>query len=339
MSTEDLAYILISPMEARIVREATLISLLNDEKPVYCLIPEFENDDDVQTLHLKPWIPSKSDLSFISEAMFHPDNIEIFKLTWSAVPDWNYEPPEKTPEPFMVNTLNKLSIYAAQLMEARHITGFVFASQPWAEMPLLPNSLIVAAINPYKVSKMLHLVSNSNDLYRLENVEDSKIRLEDILPEIINIHNPIALDSHLEWLSQGWANTITGIAYETFKTMTTNSEGQTFETDHGSMNWDQYQHLPMEDVYTHNYDLRPTGLFRKLFQAYQEIDYQYLHKFSFENHPHHFHGDIPYYAIDNWYNISYFRDFINRLFDPFYEVRSDIIDAEDEAKGIKNRKL
>ncbi|MDN8699460.1 hypothetical protein Q0L83_14900, partial [Staphylococcus aureus] len=76
----DLAYILIAPMEERIVREATLLSLLLDEKPVYCLIPKWDNDD-VTTLKLVPWIPDQDDLTNISEAVFHPSNIEIFKLT------------------------------------------------------------------------------------------------------------------------------------------------------------------------------------------------------------------------------------------------------------------
>lgn len=332
MSTEDLVYILISPMEERIVREATLLSLLNDEKPVYCLVPKWVNDD-ITTLKLHPWIPSNEDLVKISNGMFHPSNIDIFKLTWDYVDDWNYLPPQQNPDPHMVDTLNKLSIYAAQVMESKHITGFVYASQPWAEMPLLPNSLIIAGINPFKVSKLLHLIRTKRlDIYKTEDLDTSGIKLNNILPEIDNTHNKSSED-YLEAFSTGWTDTIASISFETFKTMTVNSENETFETDHGSMTWEQYQRILMEDVFVHNYDVRPTGLLRKLFQAYQDIDYKYLTKYGYENHPFHGHGDIPRYGIDNWYDIRYFREFLNRLFDPVYNYRFDINDAETDRKS------
>ncbi|WP_333889188.1 hypothetical protein [Sphingobacterium siyangense] len=227
----------------------------------------------------------------------------------------------------MLDTVNKLSIYAAQLMESKHISGFVYVSQPWEELPLLPNSLVIAGINPYKVSKLLKLIKNKGiDIYRSENIDTSGIKLKDILPEIDNVHNK-STEDYLEDFSTSWINTLQGISIETFKTMTINSENITYETDHGSMTWDQYQKLALEDVFVHNYDVRPTGLLRVLFQAYQEIDYKYLTKFGYENHSTHSHGDISNYGIDNWYNISFFRDFLDRLYDELHNFRFDINDA------------
>lgn len=90
MSTENLPYILISPLEEGIVREAILLSLILDEKPVHCSIPTWHSDD-VTTLKLIPWISEEEDLVNISDTVFPPSNIEVFKRTWPAVPDLNCE--------------------------------------------------------------------------------------------------------------------------------------------------------------------------------------------------------------------------------------------------------
>lgn len=169
MATDDLAYILIAPMKERIVREATLLGLLLDEKPVYCLIPDWVNDD-VTTLKLTPWVPDEDDLTNISEAVFHPSNIEIFKLTWGVVPDWNYETEERYPAPYMIETMNKISLYAAQLMEAKHLTSFAYTAQTYREIEILdPNILVIAAVNPYRVSKARYLIENVADIYQIED--------------------------------------------------------------------------------------------------------------------------------------------------------------------------
>lgn len=336
MATDDLAYILIAPMEERIVREATLLSLLLDEKPVYCLIPKWDNDD-VTTLKLVPWIPDQDDLTNISEAVFHPSNIEIFKLTWGAVPDWNYEAEEKEPADYMVETMNKISLYATQLMEAKHITGFAYTAQTWREIEILdPNILVIAAINPYRVSKARYLIENGADIYGIEDTDDSKIKMEHILPEIINNDNPVPEHAMMEWMITGWGNTITGIAMDAFGTMITNCKGETYPTDHGGMSWKQYEDKPLEDTHQHYFDIKPTGLFRKLFAGYQEADYQYMEKFDYEDHPQYSNGDIPDYAIDNWYKQFFFRKFLNRLFDPFQEFREMIEFDKEQAAQTKD---
>lgn len=334
MSTEDLTYILISPMEERIVREATILSLLLDEKPVYCLIPKWEGDD-VSTLRLVPWIPDQKDLTNISEAVFHPSNIEVFKLTWAAVPEWNCEDGEKDPSPDMIATMNKISIYASQLMEAKHMAGFAFTAQTWTEIEFLdPNALVIAAINPYRVSKARYLIEQGEDIYKIDDTDVDGIKMEHILPEIINGNNPEPRDGFMEWMITGWGNTITGIALEAFQTMTINCTGETFPTDHGGMTWKDYEDKFLEDTHQHIYEVRPTGLFRKLFAGYQKADYAYMTKFGYEEHPHFSHGDIPDYAIDNWYKQFFFRSFLNRLFDPFREFR-EMIEYDKEVEERK----
>jgi hypothetical protein len=321
MATDDLTYILIAPMKERIVREATLLSLLLDEKPIFCLIPEWVNDD-VTTLKLTPWIPNEKDLTNISNAVFHPSNIEIFKLTWGAVPDWNYEEDENEPASYMVETMNKISLYAIQLMEAKHITGFAYTAQTYREVEILdPNILVIAALNPYRVSKARYLIQNGSDIYKIKDTNDSAIKMEHIIPEIINGNNPAPEHAMMEWMMMGWSNTITGIAIDAFKTMITNCTPATYSTDHGGMTWQQYRDKFLEDTNQHYFDLKPTGLFRKLFAGYQDADYQHMKKFGYKDHPEYGDGDISDYAIDNWYKQFFFRSFLDRLYDPFRHLR------------------
>lgn len=322
MSKEDIFYVLISPMEERIVREASLMSLLFDEKPVFCLIPSWVNND-VNTLTLTPWIPTSAELTNLTEAMFNPSNIEVFKLAWDFIEDWNYEAPDRYPSNDMVERMNKISLYAAQLMEAKNVSGFAFSLQTWEEMPLLPNGLVVAGINPFKVSRDLHLLNLGIPIHELKDHADDTVRLIDLLPELSNAHNTNLQTDYLEALTTGWANTITGIANSVYKTMTRNSSAETFEKGYGGMNWDQYQHSFMEDVTCHNFRVIPTGVIRKLFNAYEKFDYMHLEKFGSDMHPVHMHGDIPEFSIENWNKQYYFRDFLDRLFDPWAELRAD----------------
>lgn len=96
MSNDDIGYVLISPMEERIVREATTLSLLTDEKSIFALIPTIENND-LNTLKLIPWLPSEEDFTTIANSAFSSENIDIFKLTWDKLEDWNVEESGKNP--------------------------------------------------------------------------------------------------------------------------------------------------------------------------------------------------------------------------------------------------
>jgi len=53
MSREDLVYILISPMETRIARDAVIQTLTFDNRNIVALIPELTDPNDLSTLKLK----------------------------------------------------------------------------------------------------------------------------------------------------------------------------------------------------------------------------------------------------------------------------------------------
>ena len=76
MGRRDVFYLLISPMEERIVREATLSSLIYDKNRIIALVPKAGNNLD--SLKFELWIPSKDEFRLFTKATFTPKNIDVF---------------------------------------------------------------------------------------------------------------------------------------------------------------------------------------------------------------------------------------------------------------------
>ena len=327
MSKDDITYILIAPMKERIVREATIYSFLFDEKPVCAFIPSW-NNDDISTLKLTPWIPTEKDIINVTQNVFSQKNIDIFKVTWDRIEDWNAEKGEN-PDEYMINRMNRITSYAAQLMESKGIHGFVFTSQSFPEIPFLQNAIIVAGINPFKVAKDNYLVKEGHNPFKLDSVSDNAINLLQIIPELANKAKELNEENeYLYDLIVTWDNTLAKIAFDTVKLMTTNDNNQRFERGWGGMNWEQYQSIMLEDSLCFNYKIIPTGLVRKLFVDYTVEDYKYLAKYGYKEHPTLSHGDVPTFVADYLNEQVYFRDFLLRLFDPYYEIRDELEDIE-----------
>lgn len=306
MSQDDIGYILISPMEERIVREATIFSLLTDEKNIFALIPSFENDD-LTTLKLVPWIPNEKDITSITESAFSGTNIDIFKLTWSKLPDWNVEKLGKNPESYMIERMEKVSQYAAQTMEAKKISGFVYCGQYWAEIPFLTNFIVIGALNPYKVGLRKYALTNQIE-------DESSVLLKDIFPELVNDNSD---EFELDSLINSWSNTITKIAFDTVDKMTLNRDNLTIQKEWATFTWDLYQKIITEDIICHNFNICLTGLFRQIFTDYSKIDLEFISKFGTDKHPNLSHGDVSQFFVDLWGEQWYVRAFIERLFNPF----------------------
>ncbi|BDD04460.1 hypothetical protein [Aureibacter tunicatorum] len=326
-SKDDITFVLISPMEERIVREATIFSFLFDEKPVFAYIPTW-TDNDVKTLKLTPWIPTEEDIIHVTQSIFSQKNFEIFKVTWDKIDDWNAEKGEN-PSEYMIERMNSITSYAAQLMESKGVHGFVYTSQAYPELPFLPNALIVAGINPFKIAKDNYLIKEGLSPYKLDSVSDDSINILQIIPELANKAKKVNEENcYLYDLITTWTNTITGIAFETVNLMTSNDDNQNFEKGWGGMTWEQYQTKMLEDALCFNFNVRATGLIRKLFVDYTREDYKYLTKYGYENHPSLSHGDIPTFIVDYLNEQHYFRNFLQRLFDPYHEIRDDLEDYE-----------
>jgi hypothetical protein len=319
MTNDDVIYILISPMKERIVREATIHSFLFDEKPVFAFIPTWTGDD-VNTLKLVPWIPTEEDIVHVTDSIFSQHNFEVFKVTWDSVKDWNASSGED-PSSHMVERMNKISAYAAQIMEAKNVHGFVFASQNYPEVAGLPNSIIVVGLNPFKIAKDNFFLKNGASKLDLKDTPESISFLE-IVPELESKAKELhQANNYYDDLMTVWNDTITKIALDVVNLMTSNKFNSTVQKGWGSMTWEEYQTNFKEDVLCFNYSLRPTGMLRKLYVAYTKEDFKYIAKFGYKHHPTLHHGDVQPYMADYLDNQQNFRDFLHRLFDINFQSR------------------
>jgi hypothetical protein len=158
MTKNDINYVLISPMEERIVREAFIYSLMFEHKPIFAFVPHWNNSQDISTLRLLPWIPNINVLSQISKRFLLEHNFDVMKVVWECIPGWWNNENESNPTDYQKHLMNNVSGLAAQLMEERGIHGFCFTSQTWPELDMqFPNSLVLVGLNPYSIGFTKHL--------------------------------------------------------------------------------------------------------------------------------------------------------------------------------------
>lgn len=327
MSKMDVAYILISPMNERIVREATINSILYDKTNVIALIPKWK-DDDVTTLQLEPWIPKFNETEELTTASFSEKNFNVFKVTWEALEgDWSPKERED-PDKYMIDKMNTVSAFAAQIMEAKGIHGFVFTSQNWSELkPIghLINGVVIVGLNPYKSTKNRVLVKSGLTQRVADEISIENINILEIIPELANSAKKENLElNHLSDLSMTWDNEISGIGFDIVKTLTKNLENDRIETSYGGFEWDKYQTIFLEDVSCHNFKIRVTGLIRELFFEYSKLDYDFIRENGHDNHLQYWQGDIPNFLVDISTSQHYVREFIRRLFNPYNELGDEL---------------
>lgn len=324
MSKLDIVYLLISPMHERIVREAAINTIIYDRNIIFALIPTYQNDD-VKTLRLEPWIPTFNDVKNLVEANFSQSNFDIFKVVWEGLPGvWSPKKKGDNPDSEMIRRLNTVSAYAAQIMEANGIHGFVYASQNYSETRdsgHLINSLIIGGINPYNATKNRHYVTRKGvTAETADNMSTDSLSISDIITGLPKAKKQDPDFYILSSMASSWYGDIIKIGFDIVNTLTKSINGASVETSYGSFDWHSYQTMCNEDIYCHNYDMRTTGLIRELFFEYSINDYSYMKKNGFENHPQFYHGDIPEYLADISTSQHFVREFLLRLFNPLHSM-------------------
>ena len=316
MTRDDSIYILISPMETRIARDAVIQSLTFDNRNIIALVPFFKDENDITTLSLKLWLPKETELTLYSNLIFSEDNFSVCKLSWEYDPErWDAEKGESPPE-YFIEQFNNLSTMAAQQMEESGIHGFTYCSQLWSELSdMLPytNSLVLVGLNPYSAGiSQFHL--KSVNLSSGKNFEPSyrATHISDFIPDLGKEELYELNSDVLEGLQTIWNSQLYRIGKKAIDLATKNTAGSHIHVEHGFMNWSAYQRLLLEDVYCHNFSMRPTGLIRHLYSDILDLDYNFCEKFGLENHP--IHGDMPYLGVDFMISQMHFRQFIVRMF-------------------------
>ena len=329
MCKTDIVYLLIAPMQERIVREATIHTLLYDKNTVCALIPSWENDD-ISTLNLRLWIPSIEEVCQISEGCFTEANFDVFKIVWEGLPGiWSPEQEGEEPDEDMKKKLNWLSSLAIQLMEEQGIHGFAYCSQAYSDklrdMLPLTNSLILVAINPYKATKNKVLLSEGVDIEEANKQDICAIKMVDVIPGLKNKYFNPEKEDILPYLDMSWSNILAHIGFNIVKMLTKSIDRDSVEIDSGCFDWDTYQKEYIEDIHCYNFDISLTGLLRELFLEYSILDWEYIKQNGYEDHPIYDSGDFPKELIDITHSQYYIREFIRRLHDPYYKLR-DFID-------------
>ena len=302
MCKEDIYYILIAPMDGRIVREALIQSLIFDRKLIYALIPYFTNPNTIQSLRLKPWIPDLETLSTITGAVFESKNFSVVKIVWEHSSEWCIE--DALDAINVKSRFNQISAFTAQIMEHRGIHGFVFSSQVWPELvEVLPfaNSLVIVALNPYAIANSL-----------FEPYTTLGFDITQVLPGLKkSIENLSDQDNYHFNLYSCWDSHLFEIGFQVLEQALQNINGEEILLDWGSMSWADYKHQFLEYIACENFDIRPTGILRELYWDVTNIDYRFIAENGLSEHP--IHGDIYRYAVDTLNSHNLFSTFMARM--------------------------
>lgn len=310
MGRRDIFYLLISPMEERIVRDATINNLLYDKNRVLALIPIIENKID--TLRFKLWIPSKEEFIVFTKTAFAFENIDVFKISWRGVAGkWSPIKEGQNPNFKMIHQLNKVSHYAAQLMEANGINGFVFCSQLYPiarDKGFLENGIAVCAINPYKSTKTRYLLENGCNIKDAANVGMEALEIKDVFPCLKDKCDADVI----QWMADAWGSCLDEIALEVVKRVNENLDQIHYEMGYGDFTWDSYLNNSSEDDLCWNYDISLTGLFREIYEQILELYYgkdcdNEKKRIMIDS------GDLEFHRIDMMYSHKHIREFIRKL--------------------------
>lgn len=331
-SKNDIMYLLISPMGERIVEQAAINQLVYDNNKVCILEPQIVGDD-LNTLKLSLWIPKKKIFDGICEAAFAPECIDIFKVVWENLRgDWSPKGDHEYPDEHMKHRMIKVAQVAAQMMESCGLHGFVYTSQLWSEAlgcGFLGNSIVIGAINPYKVAKTKFYYDKYG--WELEKCADADFRgvdMMDLIPTLKGYAKDLHdRDNYLEFLADSWGEDMTKIAFYVVETMTKTLSGRKVQIDKGCFDWKNLFESGDEDC-SDPFDFHFTGILRDLFFRYAEIDYKYLSKCNEDDselHPYYLLGvGVPKELVDMVFSPAFAKLFLKRLYNPLIVEPDDI---------------
>ena len=316
MGRRDIFYLLISPMEERIVREATISNLLYDKNRVLALVPEV--GDTLDSLKLKLWIPSKDDYSVYAKTAFAYENIDVFKISWrGAEGKWSPTEEGKKPSKKMIHQLNKVSHYAAQLMEANGINGFVYCSQLYPkerDEGYLENGITICGVNPFKAAKTRFLYEQDCPLEEAAKMTMDAFKMKDAFPELKHYSLGAIGEDYCYWMSLSWSSCLEEIAFKVEK-MVNYTIGKAYhEHGYGGFTWDTYQFNSIEDKNCWNYDINLTGIFRDIYELKLKRHYEAIKKYDSDMIAEIVEdGELEWHSIDMMYNHDHIRKFIKGL--------------------------
>lgn len=316
MGRRDILYLLISPMEERIVCEATINNILYDKNRVIVLIPEI--GETLNSLRFRLWIPPKEEFKVFAKTAFAYDNIDAFKISWrGAEGKWSPTKEGQKPNCKMIHCLNKVAHYAAQIMEANGINGFVYCSQSYPEVRnkgFYENGITVCGINPFKSAKTRFLYGMGCSLKEAAKVSMEAFEMGDVIPSLKNKAKDAIGEDYCYWLSESWSSCLDRIALDVVERVNYTFGPSTFMQGYGTFTWESYLHNSSEDDLCWNYDICLTGIFRELYDLKLERHYKAVDSYSDELKSEIMDsGKLEWHNIDMIYDHQHIREFIKGL--------------------------
>lgn len=323
MGKRDVFHILISPMQERIVREATIKLLVYDGLKIIAVIPYFVDENDIHSLRFKVWIPNKKDFDLFSKATFLPENFHGIRIAWKGEPDvWIPSKKHDNPDAAMRHRMNQLTTYAAQQMEAMGLNGFVFTSQKWSEIAdrlYTDCFLTIFCLNPYKASVSRKLSKYCDDVKDLRNITISEVPLNIFFPSLTNRKSYVDEYNYLEEMAVDWGNDVANVVWNSCRFLTRTVYNRDVLPEYEEYDWESFQRNPFEDKYCHNFDIVPTGLIRLLYDNHIQSFYQFVQE---ENLADDYvdRNMIKENVVDMYNDQYYFRKFLKELWGEYEEI-------------------
>lgn len=316
MGRRDVLYLLIAPIEERILREATVSNLLYDKNRVVALIPK--EGDTLDTLKFDLWIPPKEDFALFTKTAFAFENLDVFKISWrGAAGKWSPIEEGKEPNKEMIHRLNKVSHYASQLMEASGINGFVYCSQAYPEVRdrgFWENGITICGINPFKSTKTRFFYEHGCCLTEAAKVPMDAFEIGDVIPSLKGKSKDSIGEDYVYWLSESWSSCLDRIALGVVKMVNYTLGRATYEHGYGSFTWDSYLNNSSEDNLCWNYDISLTGLFREIYDLKLKRHYEASKGYTNDEKCEIIEsGMLESHIIDMLYDQYHIRDFIKGL--------------------------
>lgn len=316
MGRRDIFYLLIAPMEERILREATISNLLYDKNRVVALKPQA--GDTIDSLRFELWIPPKEDFALFTKTAFAFENIDVFKISWrGAAGKWSPIEDGKKPSKEMIHRLNKVSHYASQLMEASGINGFVYCSQAYPEVRdngFMENGITICGINPFKSTKTRFFYELGCCLTEAAKAPMDAFEIGDVIPSLSGKGKDAIGEDYVYWLSESWSSCLDRIALDVVRMVNYTLGPSTYEHGYGTFTWDSYLNNSSEDHLCWNYDISLTGLFREIYDLKLQRHYEVAKGYTNDEKSEIIEsGILEGHIIDMLYEHDHIRDFIKRL--------------------------
>ena len=243
MGGKDILNILVTPMDAKIARQAYLYDLLISDRSVILYQPDFPAGT-AESLRLDLYIPEDKEFQHFANRLLSHEAMSCVVASFDDIPGW-IEYDDANPDTLPTYTreaLKKITAYTAQIMEHEGLHGFCYVRKRWHSIQVrafgeAKTDLIICAINPFRL------------------IDEERVNLvTDQLPED---DRAVFTDAPL----YGFINRLLRLAKRSLAECIDAEHPTWLETPY----WGAMVTAMIETVFADHLGFRPTGMFREAY--------------------------------------------------------------------------